>query len=303
MEATEKKLSQSQWNLIVLILAVAAGSLLYRLIAWGKLEQTALLFIGIPSLLAILVTLTSKAKSAKGAIVKGITLALLLSGPLLGEGFVCIVMAAPVFYAVGILVGVMIDVNRRKRKTTLTCLVLLLTPMSLEGVLPRLSFNRDQTVSASEVVQASVGDVEQAISRSPRTDLPLPYYLRLGFPRPTETSGTGLQLGSQRTIHFAGGEGHPGDLVMQVEEARPGYVRFVAVADHSKIEHWLDWKASEVRWEVIDPQRTRVTWTLSFQRRLDPAWYFTPWERYATHLAAEYLIKANATPVSSERAH
>ena len=302
MDGTEKKLSQSQWNLIFLILAVAVGSLLYRLIARGRLEQTGLLFIGIPSVLAIFLTMTPKAKNVVGAIVKGITLFLLLSGPLLGEGFVCIVVAAPLFYAVGILVGVLIDSSRKKRKATLTCLVLLLTPMSFEGVSPRLSFNREQAVSASEVVNAPALEVERALSRSPRTDLPLPHYLRMGFPRPTETHGTGLEIGATRTIHFAGGEGHPGDLIVQVEESRPGYVRFAAVADHSKIAHWLDWKGSEVRWYAIDSQHTRVTWTLSFTRRLDPAWYFAPWESYAAHLGAEYLIKANATPSASERA-
>lgn len=302
MDATEKKLSPSQWKLIFLILAMAVGSLLYRLIVLGKLEQTGLLFIGIPSILAILLTLTPNSKSVTGAIVKGITFFLLLSGPLLGEGFVCIIMAAPLFYAVGVLVGVLIDANRRKRKATLTCLVLLLAPMSFEGVSPRLSFNREQTVSASAVVNASALEVERALSRSPRTDLPLPYYLRTGFPRATETRGTGLQVGATRTIHFAGGEGHPGDLVVEVEESRPGYVRFLAVADHSKIAHWLDWKTSEVRWEAIDSQHTRVTWKLNFTRRLDPAWYFAPWESYATHLGAEYLIQANATPVASDRA-
>jgi len=39
-----------------------------------------------------------------------------------------------------------------------------------------------------------------------------------------------------------------------------------------------------------------VTWTLDYERGLDPAWYFGPWERYATRLAAGYLIDAVATP-------
>jgi hypothetical protein len=298
---TEKRLSPAQWNAIWLILAVAVGSTLYRLIVWRKLEQTSLLFIGIPTVLAILVTLTSKAKTVKGSIAKGITLALLMSGPLLGEGFICILMAAPLFYLVGLAAGAAVDAKNKKRNTTLTCVALFLLPMSFEGTSPQLSWNREETVSVSEIVSANVDAVEQAVSQSPRTDLPLPYYLRLGFPRPTQAQGSGLEAGSTRTIHFAGGEGHPGDLVMRVEESRPGYVRFVAVADHSKIAHWLDWEASEVQWQALDARHTRVTWTLNFKRRLDPAWYFGPWERYAGRLAAEYLIHANATPLQAER--
>jgi hypothetical protein len=291
-----KKFDSSRWMLIFLILAVSAGTVMYKLTVREHLEQTALLFVGIPAVLAIILALSPKAKTAKGAIVKGLTVALLLSAPLLGEGFICIVMASPIFYAVGILIGVLVDENRKYRQTTLSCLVLVLLPMSIEGSSPVLSFNREETVQASRIIKASAEQVELAISRSPRTDLPLPLYLRMGFPRPTEAKGDGLQVGAPRSIHFAGGEGRPGDLMLKVEQARPGYVRFRAISDRSKIAHWLDWKSSEVEWIQLDSDHTRVTWKLHFERRLDPAWYFRPWERYAARLAAEYLIQANAAP-------
>jgi hypothetical protein len=289
-------ISRSQWSLIFLILAVSAGSVMYHLIVRGRLEQTAVLFVGIPAVLAILLAMMPKAKTVKGGIMKGLTLALLLSGPILREGFICIVMASPLFYLVGLLVGAVVDWSRTKRQTTVSCLLLILLPMSMEGSSPTLSFNREETVQASEVVNASARDVQVALSHSLRTDVPLPIYLRMGFPRPTEARGEGLEVGATRIIHFAGGEGHPGDLLLKVRESRPGYVRFDAVSDHSKIAHWLDWNSSEVQWTAVDAEHTRLTWSLHFRRRLDPAWYFRPWERYATRLAAEYLIRANATP-------
>jgi len=152
----EKKISlnRSQWSLIFVILAVSAGSVMYRLIVRGKLEQTAVLFVGMPAVLAILLAMIPKAKTAMGGIMKGITIALLLSGPLLGEGFICILMASPIFYGVGLLVGAVADSNREKRQTTLSCLLLLLLPMSIEGSSPKLSFNREETVQASQVVNA-----------------------------------------------------------------------------------------------------------------------------------------------------
>jgi hypothetical protein len=76
---------------------------MYRLIVLGRLEQTAVLFVGIPTVLAILLAVVPKAKTVKGGITKGLTLFLLLSGPLLGEGFICILMASPIFYLVGLL--------------------------------------------------------------------------------------------------------------------------------------------------------------------------------------------------------
>ena len=293
--------SNEQWSIVVLVVAVALAGILYRLVTLGRLEQTSLLFIGIPAVLAIVVALSPKAESTTGSILKGITIALLLSGVLLGEGFICIVMASPLFYLVGLFVGWAITASRKKHNATLSCVLFILAPMSLEGVTPWLSFSRDETVQASQIVNASTADVERALARSPRTDLPLPAYLRMGFPRPVQAFGTGLAAGATRTIHFAGGEGKPGDLILRVEQSQPGFVHFAVVADHSKIAHWLDWNSSDVTWTALDPRHTQVIWTIHFQRRLDPAWYFSPWERYAVRLAANYLIRANATPTSSER--
>ncbi len=298
---TKPSISRSQWTLIFLILAVSAGSVMYRLIVRGRLEQTAVLFVGIPAVLAVLLAMMPNAKSAKGGIIRGLALFLLLSGPLLGEGFICILMASPIFFLVGLIVGAIVDSNRERRQTTLSCVVLLLLPISIEGSSPRLSFNREETVQASQVVNGSEQDVRVALSHSPRTDLPLPLYGRLGFPRPTKAWGDGLEIGATRTIHFAGGEGKPGDLLLKVSESRTGYVRFDAISDHTKIAHWLNWQSSEIEWTAVDAQHTRVSWTLHFERRLDPAWYFRPWERYATRLAAEYLIRANATPVPEKQ--
>jgi hypothetical protein len=259
------------------------------------------LFVGIPTVLAVLLAVVPKAKTVKGGITKGLTLFLLLSGPLLGEGFICILMASPIFYLVGLLVGAIVDWNRAKRQTTLSCLLLILLPMSIEGSAPKLSFNREETIQESQIVYGSEHDVQIALSHSPRTETPVPIYGRMGFPLPTRAWGDGLEVGATRTVHFAGGEGKPGDLLLKVSESRTGYVRFDAVSDHSKLAHWLDWKSAEVEWSATDAQHVRVTWTLHFQRRLDPAWYFRPWERYATRLAAEYLIRANATPAPQKQ--
>jgi hypothetical protein len=290
-----RQIDRSVWNLIFIILAVAAGSIMYHIIVMRRLEQTSLLFIGIPTVLALIVACTPKPKSAMGGVLRATTLGLLISGAFLGEGFVCILMASPLFYLVAIIIGA---ARNSRNRTVLPALVLLgFVPMSFEGTHRKLSFNREETVQASAIINASAAQVEQALSRSPLTDLPLPYYLRAGFPRPVEAHGSGLRLGDLRVIHFAGGEGKPGDLTMKITESAPGHLRLVAVSDKSKVAHWLDWEAADVRWEQVDATHTRVTWSLSFRRLLDPAWYFRPWERYAVRLAAEYLIQANAQPV------
>jgi hypothetical protein len=223
-----------------------------------------------------------------------------------GEGYLCILMASPLFYSVGLVVGSLVDSARKRRLagrgTTLSCVAIVLLPMCLEGVVPGMNFDRAQTVGVTRVVDAPAGAVQEAMAESPRVGVVLPRFLRIGFPRPLEATGAGLDEGDVRRIHFSGAEGDPaGDLVMRVAERRAGYVRFETVSDASKLTQWVRWDGSEVEWRAIDAGHTRVTWTIHFERQLDPAWYFAPWERAAMRDAAKYLIEANATPARGDR--
>ncbi len=126
-------------------------------------------------------------------------------------------------------------------------------------------------------------------------DEPLPHFLRLGFPTPQWIRGSGLELGDRRVIRFAGGEGEPGNLTLEVVERTETMVHFRCIEDETKIAHWLDWKESIVKF-TPEAGGTRVRWTLDYDRRLDPAWYFAPMERYAVRLPAEALIDNLAEP-------
>jgi hypothetical protein len=258
--------------------------------------------VGIPAVLAILLALAPKARTVTGGIVRGITLALLIVAPLLGEGYLCILIASPLFYLVGIVVGLAVDYVRAKRIATLSCVALMLLPLCLEGVIPSLTWTRRQSVEVSGVVDGSAAAVKNALATAPNVQTTLPACLRIGFPRPLAAHGDGLSLGDTRTIHFAGAEGDPpGDLVMRVTESRPGYVRFETVSDGSKLTQWLRWDTSEVWWQPVDTQHTKVAWRIQFERQLDPAWYFVPWERAAVYEAASFLIRANASPESAAK--
>src|SRR5687768_5864287 len=92
-------------SMTVVIATLTVASCMFRLLIWQRLEHTALVFIGIPAVLAFMVVLSPDPKSATGTILRVITLALLLAGVLFAEAFVCILFAAPVFYFVGAFVG------------------------------------------------------------------------------------------------------------------------------------------------------------------------------------------------------
>ena len=82
---------------------------------------------------------------------------------------------------------------------------------------------------------------------------------------------------------------------MEITRSEPNALGFSAVSDDSYVTHWLSWQSADVSWRQIAPGRTQVTWTLRYARRLDPAFYFKPLERYGVSLAAGYLIETLAT--------
>lgn len=295
--------------LAVVIGAVAIASASYRLIVTHNLQQTSALFIGLPALLAILVVVGISPRSATGVACKAVTVALLVSMLVLWEGVLCVLLSAPLFYGVAVAVASSIDMARRRERATITLrswlLVLVLVPMSLEGVAPFTTLNRDQTVVATKLVSVPVAAVQRALFEPPRFDRgrPRPLFLRLGFPTPTTSRIEREKDASRWVVQLRGGEmllngmeARTGDLTLDLEEARAGLMRWRAVSDTSHMTHFLGLRESVVAWEPIDAQTTRVTWTLRYERDLDPAWYFGPMERYAARLAAEYLIDAVATP-------
>jgi hypothetical protein len=294
--------------LATLIAAVAIGVVAYRMAVAHNLQQTAALFIGVPALLAIVVVFGVSPRSATGVACKAVTIGLLVSLLFLWEGMLCVLMSAPLFYAVAIGISHVVrwlrGPDERGPVTLRSCAVLLaIVPMSLEGVTAVTTVNRDESVSASQLVAAPPDAVARALFEAPRFERVLPLFLRAGFPSPLATRIERSPREARWTIAMRGGEmllsglePRQGDLTLALEESRPGMVRWRAVSDTSHMTHFLRWREIVVHWEAAGSNATRVTWTLRYQRGLDPAWYFGPMERYAARLAAGYLIDSVATP-------
>lgn len=295
---------KSRVALAALIAAVALASVAFRWITGYGLQQSAALFIGIPALLAIVAVFSPTPRSATGVACKAVTIGLLVSLIFLGEGMLCVLMSAPLFYAVAIVVGLAVDYLRSKSRkpggTVVSCVALLaLVPMSLEGVTAGTSFAREASVKQTRIVRASADAVEHALFELPRFDRALPAFLGAGFPRPNRVRING----NKWVIRMRGGEmrldgmqPREGDLVLTVDTSQRGVVQWNATSDDSHMTHFLSWRSARVEWEAIDAETTQVTWTLRYRRGLDPAWYFGPMEQFAAQLAAGYLIDTVATP-------
>jgi hypothetical protein len=277
----------------VVLLALVAASVAFRLLGSFELGHTSLVFIGIPALLAWIVAAAAPPKTAFGSVMRTTTLALLISWIFLGEAFICVLMAAPIFYLVGACIAFFKE-QRDGPGRSLTAIFLL--PLALEGTHPTLSVPREREVIVDGVVAAQVADVRARLAAPPPFERELPLFFRLGFPTPNEPRGGGLDVGDRWVIPFAHGGHHPGELILSVKESAPHRVRFVAVSDDSYITHWLWWREAIVELAPAGDGRTHVRWTLRYGRRLDPSWYFDPLEKYGVTLAAEYLLATLTTP-------
>jgi hypothetical protein len=297
---------KAQLTLSGVIFAVAMAALAFQSLSKTGLQQTSALFVGIPVVLAIACVFAPAGQSSVGIAVKAVTIGLLTSLIFLGEGMLCVAISAPLFYAVAIMMAKIYDEmnsddgHGRGRTRIFPLLgMMALAPFSLEGVLPATTVDRHATVSETRVIDASAAEIEAALLAPPRFDRQLPFYLGIGFPRPTATRIDGAtwsitMRGGEMRLN--GTEPRSGTLVLAVDDRGPGFINWRAISDDSHMRHYMSWRSSRVEWEAIDAGRTRVTWTIRYSRDLDPAWYFGPMERYAVRLAAGYLIDSVATP-------
>ncbi|MFE3448286.1 hypothetical protein ACFXJ8_05060 [Nonomuraea sp. NPDC059194] len=279
------------------LVALFTGLLAYKVLRAGHLEQTAVFYVGVPAVIAITVVLAARPRSATGMIMAVLTVALALAGPLLGEGIVCLVFAAPLFYLVGALIGLFVDHVGRRAKGLNALAVPLLLLVAVEGAGEATSLPRLERVSAT---RAFAGDIERSLAST----LPAfrPYesaLLRLGFPTPLLATGEGLEPGATREITFSprrslglGAQAEPRAMTLRVKQRAPGRVVFTVVRD-TTLARWLELREAEFAWSA-----GRLTVSLSYRRTFDPSWYFGPLQRYALTQAADYLAITFATPAT-----
>lgn len=295
----------AQWKLAGLIVTFVVGLVLVKVVKGAGLGQTAAFYIGIPTVLALILTLSAPSGRAIGMTIKAITILLLLAIPVLGEGFVCVFIAAPLFYGVGILIAWAVQRlgEADDGVARVAVLPVLVLAMAGEGVVPALTFSGDNSVTATRTVTAMPADVAGALSRPLRFgDVAPAGLLAAGFPRPHADSGGGLEVGDRRMVTFDGAHHRPpvmaahhwgegsSHLEFEVSGRDANSVRLTAVSDHTPLATWLTWRAAEIRWHPVDAGHTEISWTLHYTRRLAPAWYFSPIEQVVTQRAAAYLL-------------
>ncbi|MFF8766601.1 hypothetical protein ACF07Q_18955 [Nocardiopsis dassonvillei] len=293
--------SRARLLLAALVLAAFAALLALRIHHWGGLDQTALFYVGLPATIALLVVFTVRARSAMGVTMAVTTLCLALAGPLLGEGMVCLLIAAPLIYGVVAVVtwtaGALVAWRDRSRHALFA--VPLLFVLALEGVAGTSLLPRGDRGEGHVLVPAAPHEVAAALAAPPAYAAPDALFLRaVPFPEPVSASGGGLEVGDTRHVRFTprrtlepGAEPTPRHMELRItgSEVRGdgGRVVFEVVED-TAFANWMDMRRAEAVWRA-EGDGTRLAWSIDYERTYEPSWYFGPIQSYTADLAAEYL--------------
>ncbi|MFY0600875.1 MAG: hypothetical protein JXR03_14470 [Cyclobacteriaceae bacterium] len=280
------RVEKSKIKLYILVGILAITSLVYRLLVINHFEQTTLLFIGLPALLTVLVVkFVDTPKSVYGVTFKVITLFLLMSGILLGEGIVCIIFAAPLFYGVAALI--IFVSNKFKDNNKLNAI--LFAPLFVFGSV-LLETKQTNTVVVSYEVAKDVS--LNNLNTSPDFMRNMPSFFKIGFPKPILIDGTGLSKGDYRKIEFESSTKGIGVLHLAVAEKGKDKVVFNVVSDDTHINHWLSWKKVIITLNQDESGANTVVWTTMYECNLNPSWYFEPLERIAIYQSTNHLIRS-----------
>jgi hypothetical protein len=279
------KTEKSKKVLYAVVAVLAIASIAYRLIVFVHLEQTTLLFVGLPALITVLVIkFTGTPKSAYGIAFKTITIFLLMSGILLGEGVICIIMAAPLFYGVA---AVLVYISKNSGPKLQAIIIIPILILGIES----FDSGREQKLSIVTVTRVVNTDVSlNSLNNNPEFIQDIPTFFELGFPVPISVQGAGTNVGNFRKIQFESSTKGIGTLHLVIMENSENKVRFKTVSDNTHISHWLLWDEVEISLSANSNGTTTVNWTTSYRCALSPSWYFEPLERFAVQTSTNHLI-------------
>ncbi|MEU7840325.1 hypothetical protein AB0B39_05060 [Micromonospora sp. NPDC049114] len=265
----------AHWTLAGLI--TLFGLVVFVAVVREGRADSAVLFVALPVLLAAALALTPR-RTAHGQVFAATTVALLLAAVALHEGAICVILAAPLVYAVAHGTTALIRALREaNRPYVLVAVPLLLLPgLEGSGMAPRLG--PEQTVEVTRVVELPADRVAERLAAGPRPTAVRSAPLRLlGVPTPGRVSGDGLDPGDRWMFGYHGSAHGPGGhLLAEVENVTPERVDFRFVEDSSITARWFTWRHATLTWRAIDAGHTEVQIRVDYTRGLDPSWYFGP---------------------------
>lgn len=281
------KIKNKKRNLYIIVVILVITTITFRLLNDLHLEQTSILFVGIPALLTLLlIKYTKTPKTAYGTAFYVTTLFLLMCGILLGEGLVCIIIMAPIFY--GIVALIIFLATYIKSKNKLHSFILIPVLLFVADVGNINSIPEINSIETKMVINTN--SQLSSLNNQPDFLQNFPTFFKIGFPKPISIKGKGINIGDSRKIEFLSNTKGIGILHLKVKQKNENTLIYEVIEDTTHMNHWLTINEVIVKIENLENKTSIVTWTTKFTCDLGPSWYFKPLEKYAVNIMNKHLI-------------
>lgn len=284
---TENAVQLTTFNnvLAALLVIATAFAVVYRVNESQGLMQTYATFVGLPLLIGLLTAYLTRPKSGLGMTLKVTTIILCVVCPLLGEGAVCILMAAPIFYAiaaVGYLIAYSVYtwLGQRWRNGAMVIVLLPFLAAKLTSTPHSIRNPRTMTVQNEVFIAAAPEIVWDVLLHGDLVSSDFPLLLRAGFPLPKKLERRAD--GSTRLTFDPGSEPWHGTNVIvsqQVADAAHHRLTFVIKEDGTKLARWLTFRRTRFEVEPCEGG-CRLRQTTTFRQRMQPGLYWNALQRF-----------------------
>ena len=305
LEHLQDRFGQKRIIMLGVLIIAGLGSLAIQLLIRSDYDRTALLYLAVPYSVAVLITLLrpyrQNDKWWEGFISHSVTalVVFLASSVVLFEGFLCVLFFMPIYF-LGVTLAfiaswIAVARDAHRSKTYATAIPLLVAFLSLEGTSEITTFDRHNTATATATTTLSPQALLQNLAMP--FELPSSDDWMLGlFPMPHRIEAGSLEVGDIHRVHtryhrWFVTNTHEGEIELRIDSITPERVTTSFIRDTSFFSSYVRLIGTEFQFATDENGLTHVSLTVSYERRLDPAWYFQPIQQYAMKSMAAHLIE------------
>ena len=288
------------------LLLIGFFTLVTRAILDSRFASSALLYILVPYCVSVAIYFfvprnpsLSRLKRFTNHMMSAIVV-MFATSAILQEGFLCVLMFLPIylfFAALGFALQPKPEPDIRSTSDVfkVSFMPILVILMSLEGVSQTFSFDREESITRTQIVSADIETLKANIAKPIHMKEGRSRFLSL-FPLPYEVKAGSLNAGDIHVAKFAYkrwlvSNVHYGETHLKIAEVGPTHIRTQVVSDTSYLSHYMGIDGTLIEFTPLGDGQTQVSLTVNYTRKLDPAWYFGPMQRRAMTESADYLIE------------
>ncbi len=293
------------WIRYLLVLGVA--TMITRLVLDSRFATTSFFYCLVPFIIGIILYVFvpqpkgwSKAKRI-GRHLLATIIVMLASSALLFEGFLCVLMAAPIYIIFALLAFAIMpdraDPDRLKQadifRVSFVPLVVII--LSVEGLTDTTSFPREEVITRKQILNLTPADIHANLARPVHLDAGRSAFLSL-FPLPERIDAPAFEQGQTHKAYFTYRRWgftnvHRGETHIRMKIVQPLLIETEVTQDTSYFSHYITVHGTKIEMVPQANGQTQVSLTIRYRRELDPAWYFGPMQRRAIRESGDYLLR------------